>query len=155
MSSRSNILVIGWREWVSLPELGIERIKTKIDTGARTSSLHALDVKQFDRDGQEWVRFKVHPLQRSTKSTIVVEAPVLEFRHVKSSTGHSTHRPVIRTGLVLFGQRRNIDLTLASRDQMGFRMLLGREALRRRFVVDPSRSYLAGPPPTSRPHSAE
>jgi hypothetical protein len=144
MASESNIRVIGWREWVSLPDLGIDRIKAKIDTGARTSALHAWDVKQFERDGVIWVRFKVHPLQRSTKSAIEVEAPVLEFRHVKSSTGHSTHRPVIRTALVLFGERRNIDLTLAARDQMGFRMLLGREALRRKFLVDPSRSYLAG-----------
>lgn len=155
MPSHSKKLVIGWREWVSLPELGIDTIKTKIDTGARSSSLHALDIKQFEREGQEWVHFKVYPLQRSTQSTIEVEAPVLEFRHVKSSTGHLTHRPVIRTGLVLFGQRRKIDLTLASRDQMGFRMLLGREALRRRFVVDPSRSYLAGPRPPARPRPAE
>jgi len=155
MPSRSKHLVIGWREWVSLSDLGIDWIKAKIDTGARTSSLHALDVKQFERDGRPWVRFKVHPLQRSTKSTVEVEAPVLEFRHVKSSTGHLTHRPVIRTALVLFGQRRNIDLTLASRDQMGFRMLLGREALRRRFLVDSSRSYLAGKRPSSRPHGTE
>jgi hypothetical protein len=155
MPSHSKKLVIGWREWVSLPELGIEEIKSKIDTGARTSSLHALDIKPFERGGQRWVRFKVHPLQRNTKSTVEVEAPVLEFRHVKSSSGHLTHRPVIRTDLVLFGQRRNIDLTLASRDQMGFRMLLGREALRRRFVVDPSRSYLAGRRPSSPLHPAE
>lgn len=144
MPPRSNILVIGWREWVALPELGINRIKAKIDTGARSSSLHAWNAKLFERDGETWVRFAVHPLQRSTKTTIQVEAPVLEFRHVKSSSGHSTHRPVIRTALVLFGQQRNIDLTLASRDQMGFRMLLGREALRKSFLVDPNRSFLAG-----------
>lgn len=144
MPSESNIRVIGWREWVALPELGLARIKAKIDTGARTSALHAWEVRQFERDGAVWVRFTVHPQQRSTKATVDIEAPVLEFRHVRSSTGHATLRPVIRTALELFGVRRNIDLTLAARDQMGFRMLLGREALRREFVVDPSRSYLAG-----------
>jgi hypothetical protein len=146
MPSRPNIQVIGWREWASLPELGIEYVKAKIDTGARSSSLHAWDLGQFERGGATWVRFKVHPLQRNTKTTIDVEAPVLEFRTVKSSSGHSTLRPVIRTALVLFGLHRKIDLTLASRDHMGFRMLLGREALRKSFLVDPSRSYLAGRP---------
>jgi len=148
MASRSHLPVIGWREWVSLSELGIEWVKAKIDTGARSSSLHAWDLRQFERDGATWVRFQVHPLQRNTKTTIEVEAPVLEFRSVKSSSGQSTHRPVILTTLVLFGQHRKIDLTLASRDQMGFRMLLGREALRKSFLVDPSRSFLAGRRPT-------
>lgn len=149
MPPRPQILTIGWREWVSLPELGIEWIKAKIDTGARTSALHAFDIKRFNKDDSDWVRFKVHPLQRNTKQTIEVEAPVLEFRHVKSSSGHLAHRPVIRTALVIFGQQRNIDLTLASRDQMGFRMLLGREALRKRFLVDSGKSYLSGNRPTN------
>lgn len=133
--------VIGWREWVALPELGIDRIKAKVDTGARSSSLHAFDVRLFERDGRQFVRFKLHPLQRSTKTTIQAEAPVLEFRPIKSSSGHITRRPVVKTQVSLMGQCWPIELTLASRDEMGFRMLLGREAVRGRFVVDAGGSY--------------
>jgi hypothetical protein len=135
-------IVVGWREWIALPELGIPAIKAKIDTGARSSSLHAFDVELLERDGQSWVRFVVHPLQRNCQTTLQVEAPVLEFRHIRSSSGHITHRPVIRTEIELDKSRWAIDLTLAARDEMGFRMLLGREALRGRFAVDPGRSYM-------------
>lgn len=137
---------IGWREWVSLPELGIPAIKAKIDTGARSSSLHAFDVETFRRGKDEWVRFQVHPLQRSTQRTVAGEARVLEYRRVRSSNGLAADRPVIITEIELLGQRWPIELTLANRDEMGFRMLLGREALRRRLCVDPGRSYLAGIP---------
>ena len=92
--------VIGWREWIALPLLGVERTKAKIDTGARSSSLHAFDMRQFERDGRTWVRFGIHPLQRSKKDERVVEAPVLEYRHVTSSGGHRTKRPVILTDVV-------------------------------------------------------
>lgn len=142
-------LLIGWREWVALPQLGIAAVKPKIDTGARSSALHALHIEQFERDGAPWLRFDVHPLQRNAKATVRAEAPLLEYRMVKSSTGHASRRPVIITELELAGLRWPIELTLAARDQMGFRMLLGREALRGRFTVDPGGSYLVGKPPES------
>ena len=141
--------IVGWREWISLPALGIDAIKVKIDTGARSSSLHAFDVEEFARDGRRWVRFVVHPLQRDSKTTLRAEAPVLEFRHIRSSSGHMSHRPVVRVEIELGGQRWPIDLTLAARDEMGFRMLLGREAVRGRFVVDPGRSYVVSVPRVS------
>lgn len=137
---------IGWREWIALPGLGIKAIKVKIDTGARSSSLHAFDVKIIKRGGRNLVRFSVHPMQRSTSTTVVTEAEILEFRKVKSSTGHIMLRPVILTEIEMLGTRWPIEVTLANRDEMGFRMLLGREAVRGRFLVDPGRSYY-GPRP--------
>ncbi len=141
----SELPVIGWREWVKLPELNLPRIKAKVDTGARSSSLHAFDVVTFEREGQEFVRFSVQPAQRSSES-IVVEAPLLEHRHVRSSSGKRTHRPVILTPIEVLGQTWPIELTLANRKQMGFRMLLGREAFRGRALVDAGRSYYSGRP---------
>jgi len=141
---------IGWREWVSLPDLGIEQIKPKIDTGARSSSLHAHQIELFQRKGCQWVRFEVQPVQRRKEPRIVCEAPVLEQRHVKSSSGHTSLRVVIRATVELGGQNWELDLTLASRDQMGFRMLLGREAVRGRFLVDPAKSYLQSHRPKRR-----
>lgn len=146
-SIRAQRRVVGWREWVRLPDLGDFAVKAKIDTGARSSSLHAFGVETFRRRGVLWVRFQIHPRQRSVAMTICTEARVLEHRTVRSSSGHMTQRPVIVTDVELFGQRWPIELTLANRDEMGFRMLLGREALRRRLIVDPGRSYLAGKPP--------
>ncbi|WP_231943701.1 ATP-dependent zinc protease family protein [Aeoliella mucimassa] len=138
--------IIGWREWVALPELGVSTIKAKIDTGARSSSLHAFDMVTFERDGQPFVRFKVHPLQRSSKETIEVEHPVLEFRKVRSSTGHAQRRPVIVTTVEAVGLTWPIELTLANRDAMGFRMLLGREAVRGRMIIDAAGSFYGGKP---------
>lgn len=137
---------IGWREWLALPDWGIDAIKVKIDTGARTSSLHALHVETFQRDGAEWVRFQVHPMQRDAKTTIHAEAELLEYRHVTSSTGHAALRPVVMTTARLLGELWQIEVTLAGRDAMGFRMLLGREAVRGRFLIDAGRSYFGGRP---------
>ena len=138
--------VIGWREWVSLPELGIEKIKAKVDTGARTSSLHAFHVKLFQRDGEDWVSYEVHPVQRSTRELLQIESKVLETRLVRSSSGKASRRPVIVTPIELLGITWPVELTLANRDQMGFRMLLGREAFRGRFLVNAGKSYLGGKP---------
>jgi len=138
--------VIGWREWVELPELAIKHIKVKVDSGARSSSLYAVDVKLFDKNNEQWVRFKVHPMQRSLEKTVEVEAKVLEFRSVRSSSGHAKMRPVIITMVKLLGQQWPVELTLANRDNMGFRMLLGREAFRGRFLVDGGKSYYGGKP---------
>lgn len=138
--------IIGWREWVGLPDLGIGSIKVKVDSGARSSSLHAFDLQAFHRDEEEWVRFRVHPVQRSKENGVTVEARILEYRSVKSSSGQAQVRPVIITPVELLGQRWPVELTLAGRDAMGFRMLLGREAFRNRFLVDGGRSYYGGQP---------
>ena len=138
---------IGWREWVALPDLGVTRIKAKIDTGARSSALHAFDLEHFRRRGHDMVRFAIHTLQRSSKRVIVAEAEMLDNRIVRSSNGVNALRPVILTRVELLGESWPIELTLASRDEMGFRMLLGRQAVRGRFLIDPGRSYLAGRPP--------
>lgn len=138
--------IIGWREWLALPELGIEGIKVKVDTGARTSSLHAFDLERETVGGEPWVRFKVHPVQRNAVTTIEVEAPLVDERRVRPSTGKATVRPVIRTLATLGDVSWSISLTLVNRDVMGFRMLLGRRAIRGRCLVDPGRSFLAGKP---------
>jgi len=138
--------VIGWREWVGLPELGIKTIKAKVDTGARSSSLHAYDIEHFDRDGKPWVRFKVHPIQRKKGAVVLAEAELLDLRSVRSSSGKASQRPVILTSVLLHGVSWQVELTLANRSKMGFRMLLGREAIRGRFNVDSGMSYSGGRP---------
>lgn len=143
---RSNRPVLGWREWVSLPEWGIGYLKAKVDTGARTSSLHAFDLEWFQQGDAPWVRFEIHPWQRSTADALVAEAPVVSTRDIKSSSGSIDHRPVIRTSLVIAGIPTDAEITLTRRDEMGFRMLIGREAIRRRFLVDPGVSYRGGRP---------
>ncbi|HET6954071.1 MAG TPA: RimK/LysX family protein [Acidimicrobiales bacterium] len=137
---------IGWREWVALPDLGVTATKAKIDTGARSSSLHAWDVEVVDggAGGPARVRFVLHPRQRDLRHTVAAEADLVEMRAVRSSNGEVELRPVVRTPVVVAGRRYAIELTLTRRDAMGFRMLLGRRALRRRFVVDPGRSFVAG-----------
>lgn len=138
---------IGWREWISLPELDIPRIKVKVDTGARSSALHAFDIRRFERGRRTFVSFKVHPYQRDSARTVSAEAEVVEYRKIRSSGGHVTLRPVILTFVEFMDQSWPIELTLVSRDAMGFRMLLGREAVRGRFVVDAGKSYYGGKPP--------
>ena len=133
---------IGWREWVELPDLGVETIKAKIDTGARTSALHAFEIEVRTEDGVEMVHFQVHPLQDSPALSIVSSAPLAGWRHVRSSSGHGAERPLIRTTLGWMDLQWPIELTLTNRDEMGFRMLLGRQAVRGRAVVDAGRSYL-------------
>lgn len=141
---RSPKLVVGWREWVGLPDLGISALKAKVDTGARSSALHAFDIERFERDGRPWVRFSVHPRQRDGVTTIRAEAPWLDERVVRSSSGAEGRRSVVECRLLLGAHSWPIEVTLVRRDLMGFRMLLGRQALRRRCIVDPGRSYLVG-----------
>ncbi len=136
--------VIGWREWVAFPEMGVGSIKAKVDTGARTSSLHAFDLEEVERDGIVRIRFLVHPEQRSSKPAIAVELPLLSHRRVRDSGGRAEIRPVVETPIELLGQKWTIELTLTRRDSMGFRMLLGRQAIRHRFVVDPGGSFFGG-----------
>jgi len=136
----------GWREWVSLPEIGVPWVKAKIDTGAQTSALHATEIEEFEHDGEEWVRFTVHPWQLSELDGVVVERPVLDRRTVRSSSGHSEDRLVVSMDVTLCGRTIPAEITLTSRDEMVFRMLIGREALRNGFVVDSAASYLGGKP---------
>jgi len=140
----AQFLVVGWRELVGLPALGIDRIKAKIDTGARTSTLHAFDIELFKVKGKEYVRFKVHPLQRQSRKVVECEAELYDQRYVRSSSGHSSLRPVILTQLKVGSHLWDIELTLSNRDKMGFRMLIGRQAIRRHLLVHSGRSYLLG-----------
>lgn len=133
---------IGWREWIQLPQLQISRVKAKVDTGARSSSLHAFDVQMLRRKKRTMVRFLVHPLQDDKHTTVECLAELIDERWVKSSNGKRELRPTIRTNVSFGEEAWPIDLTLTSRDLMGFRMLLGREAVRRRYLIDPGRSFL-------------
>ena len=138
--------VVGWREWVSLPDLGLPYLKAKLDTGARTSALHAYDIKRFRRGGRRMARFRVHPIQRQTRTIVEAEAEIVDRRAVRSSSGHLSERIVVVTTLEIVGRRWPIELTLTNRDAMGFRLLLGRQALRPRILVDPGRSLTGGKP---------
>ncbi len=144
--TNNDLPIIGWRESIRLPDLSGYRIKAKIDTGARSSCLHAFDLEEFEQDGIAFVRFKVYPKQRKTKVEFQAVAKILEHREIRSSSGHVDRRPVIVTNVKLLGETWPIELTLANRDQMGFRMLLGREAIRQRFLVNPAASFCGGRP---------
>ena len=141
--------VIGWREWVGLPGFGTPPIKAKIDTGARTSALHAFRIKPFTKNDVPYVEFYIHPEQHRRKPEIRCEAPILEEREITSSTGHKERRYVIETAAEIGREVFTIELTLTNRDELGFRMLIGRQAVRGHFIVDPGRSYCAQLP-TSR-----
>ncbi len=140
-------LLVGWREWVKLPGLEVPWIKAKVDTGARTSALHAFDLEEFERDGVPWVRFEVHPWQATDEDAVRVELPVLDVRAVRSSSGHAEDRYVVVLDLTLRGRTVPAEVTLSRRDEMGFRMLVGREALSQGYLVDAGASYLGRRPP--------
>lgn len=144
MSRFDNKLIVGWREWLTLPELGIPAIKAKIDTGARTSALHAFELNTFRERGQLRVRFGIHPLQKRHDIEIFCEADVIDHRMVTDSGGHREKRYVIETPVRLGEQEWSIEVTLTNRDTMLFRMLLGRTAMRRRVLVNPASSFLTG-----------
>lgn len=134
--------IIGWREWVSLPQLGIEQVKAKIDTGARSSALHAYEIETLEHQGKTMLRFKIHPKQKNDAFVIEAEAELLDQREVRNSGGQAELRYFIQTEVMLNDQTWPIELTLTNRDSMGFRMLLGREAVRGRFLVDAGQSFL-------------
>jgi len=136
--------ILGWREWVGFPELGIVQIKAKVDSGARTSCLHAFRVEPFEREGRGWVRFDIHPQQGNTEEVISCEAPVLDKRAVRDSGGHEEMRYVIETTIRIGDQSHTAEVTLTDRDTMKFRVLLGRSMFRGKYLVDANRSYLCG-----------
>jgi len=135
--------MVGWREWVALPDLGLAEIKAKIDTGARSSALHAFNIHTFERDGRQFVKFVLHPYQRDSRTTMHAEAELSGYRRVRNPGGRTESRPCIKTSIRIFEEEYRIDLTLTNRDMMGFRMLLGRQAIRGRFLVNAGRSYIA------------
>jgi len=140
----SHKVQLGWREWVSLPELGIQSVKAKIDTGARSSALHTFELESFSEGGIAKVRFCIHPYQHDLSIVKKCTATLLDERNVTDSGGHTELRPVILTSMLLGGISKKIEITLTNRENMKFRMLLGRTAMVGDFTVDPQSSYLLG-----------
>ena len=144
MTDDKSKIIIGSEEWCSFPSLGIPAIKARVDSGAKTSSMHAFNIQKFRREGESWVSFEVHPLQNNRRVVIRCERPVIDKRVVKSSSGVSETRYVIAATIKAGTDNWDIELTLANRDSMGYRMLLGREAMSGRMLVDPSLSFCLG-----------
>jgi len=141
MKKKKKVLdTIGWREWVSFPELGIEKIKAKMDTGARTSALHVSHIRVVK--GTDIVKFKIHPVQRRARPLVEASARIVSRREIKSSNGEISVRPVIITKVKIGEKILPIELSLVNRDLMGFRLLLGRSVLKNRFIVDSGKSFL-------------
>lgn len=138
------LLTLGWREWLSLPDLGLPAIKAKIDTGAKTSALHAFYTERYRKNGRDMVKFLIHPLQRNLEFQLECHAPLADYRAVSDSGGHSEMRCVITSNVKLGDAIWPIELTLTNRDTMRFRMLLGRRAMENRALVNPQASYLCG-----------
>ena len=150
MTHKSTLLpMLGWREWVGLPELNIAQIKAKVDTGARTSALHAFIIDPYRKGGQRWVMFAIHPIQKHSDVSIECHALIKDQRLVSDSGGHKQRRYVIETRLILGPSIITAEMTLTNRDGMLFRMLLGRTAMTNRFIIDPNASYLQGKPNVS------
>ncbi|AWI26405.1 30S ribosomal protein S6--L-glutamate ligase [Flavobacterium pallidum] len=139
-------VIVGSEEWCSFPTLGIPTIKARVDSGAKTSALHAINIAPFIKNGENWVKFDVNPIQNNVKTVIHCESKLIDKRVVKSSSGFREQRYVIGSDLEIGGKIWQIEITLTNRDSMGFRMLLGREAMSGRILVDPEETYLLGEP---------
>lgn len=144
MLQKHSHILIGWQEWCALPKLHLAAIKAKIDTGAKTSALHAADIKPFHRQGELFVHFKVHPLQGNNYLEVDCHAPVIDHRVIMNSGGHKELRYVIRTDILLGNLKWDIDISLTNREPLAFRMLLGRDALKHDFLIEPGRKLYQG-----------
>lgn len=142
--SYKHFTIIGSEEWCQFPDLNIPGIKARVDSGAKTSSLHAFNMYVFRKNGERWISFEVHPLQNDNRTSVYCEAPIVDQRTIKSSSGTSEKRYVIKSKVILGTEHYDIELTLTNRDSMGYRMLLGREAMEARVLVDPSASFCLG-----------
>ena len=142
----NQLITVGWREWLQLPELSLPAIKAKIDTGARTSCLHAFSIEVYTKDDNNWARFGIHPYQDNTETEVYCDAEIIDERTVTDSGGHKEKRYVISTNVLLDGQSWPIEITLTNRDNMRFRMLLGRTAMEKKIIVNPEKSYVLGKP---------
>ncbi len=143
MENKSKVL-IGWKEWCALPEFNVMLIQAKIDTGAKTSSLHAYNIEEFYKRNQKHISFNIHPIQNNNKITVSAKAKVVDERYIMSSNGHKELRYVIETTLLLANKNLKIELNLSNRDPLRYRMLLGRDAFARSFIIDPSISNCLG-----------
>ncbi len=137
---------VGWREWVALPDIGIDEIRAKIDTGARTSAIHAWNIERVERDGLPWLRFDIIPSTARGSRRVACLSPLVDERDIRNSGGAVERRFIIVTMLRLGGAEWTVELSLANRDEMGYRLLLGRTALSRRVIVKPGSSFLLGKP---------
>ncbi|WP_224483180.1 30S ribosomal protein S6--L-glutamate ligase [Robertkochia aurantiaca] len=140
----SDKIIIGSEEWVALPQLKIPAIKVRVDSGAKTSALHAVNIIPFQRNNETWVSFDVYPIQNNGKKKMSCEAYVIDRRVIKSSTGNRENRYIIRTNVSIGGESWDIEVSLTNRDSMGYRMLFGREAMKGRMLVDPENSFMQG-----------
>lgn len=138
--------LLGWREWAMLPDLGINQIKVKVDTGARSSALHTLELEPYVKDNENWLMFRLDPSHKQNGAVIECHAPIKDKRVVANSGGHKQRRYVIETKIIFGHYLIQAEITLTKRDTMRFPMLLGRTAMNKRFHIDPHASYLQGKP---------
>jgi Uncharacterized protein conserved in archaea len=144
--SNNTTPLLGWREWIGLPGLNIEKIKAKVDTGARSSALHAFELDPYKKNGEDWIMFAIHPEQNNTDIIVECHAPIKDRRIVSDSGGHKQQRYVIETPLVIGQSIITAEVTLTNRDSMMFRMLLGRTAIKDHYLIAADRSFLQGEP---------